>query len=319
MLNRNKSIFRGQKVSYYEHTSGIINTKKPLLKSAILPVFALACLVGIGGFFSYQNVFNKPIQVSQNATPISAVEPASKPEIITEQKTTKPYEDKNLTTSLRSVVARNGGQGEYSIVVRDLNSGRSVNIESSQKMPAGELYKLFLLPSLERKTDAVEWNKWLNGKNNIGNCVKEMVRSVENRCGEAVAKYIDIKTVDGYNKNLGLNSTHIEDIEKSTTTAQDVSEVIYRLQTSQLLSDKGRRTFFDGFYEQKNRKGIPIGCGSTCLVGNKTSEQGDYRYDAAVVTSGKTKYVLVIMSKGSNWQLIGDITKGIDYHMKHVD
>ncbi len=319
MLKRNKSIFRGQKVSYYEHTSGVINTRKPLIKSAIIPVFTLACLIGIGGFFSYQSIFNKPVQVAQNATALSEVKKPNKPEIITEQKTVKPYEDKNLTTNVRSVIARNGGLGEYSVVVRDLKSGRSVNIESSQKMPAGELYKLFLLPSLEKKTDSSEWNKWLNGKSNIGDCVKEMIKSSENRCGEAITKYVDAKTLDSYNKNLGFNSTHTEDITKSTTSASDVSEIIYRLQSSQLLSDKGRRTFFDGFYEQKIRKGIPIGCGSECLVGNKTSEQADYKYDAAVVTSGNSKYVLVIMSKGSNWQLIGDIAKGIDYHMKHIN
>jgi beta-lactamase class A len=203
---------------------------------------------------------------------------------------------------------------KWSVSVRDLNSDRMANVNADDQFEAAGLSNLFLLAPLEGKVGADQWNNRLAGKP-ASTCVEQMLKATDNKCAEAIASYVNWQSIDGTNRGLGFKNTKMESAKSQQTTSRDVSEVLHRLQTGQMLTDKARRVVFDGLYRQKARDGIYKGCGVDCLVGNKTGESDKVRHDAAVVTHGPAKYIVVIMSSGGSWQQIADITQTIDVAM----
>lgn len=167
---------------------------------------------------------------------------------------------------------------------------------------------------LEKKLSADYWKSRL-GNQTINSCVEAMIKKSDNDCANAVGNYAGWKTIDPLNQGLGFTKTKINAKDNQQTTARETADLLYRLQNSQILSDKGRRVFFDAFYEQQHRYGIPAGCGQDCLVGNKTGESNNVKHDAAIVTHGSTQYVVVIMSTGANWAQLADVAHTIDLAM----
>jgi beta-lactamase class A len=199
---------------------------------------------------------------------------------------------------------------KWSVFIRDLNSERMVSINADDRMQSASLYKLFLLPPLENKLPAKNWNSRL-GAHTINDCVTAMIRVSDNLCGEAVGNYVGWQYIDKYNQNVGFTKTKIGSSAQQTT-AREVGDLIYRLQNAQILSDKARRLIFDGLYGQKLRMGIPTGCGEECLVGNKTGEDGPVKHDVAVVTHNSAKYVVVIMSENASWSDVASVAHTVD-------
>lgn len=261
------------------------------------------------GYYQKNNVV-----LSTEAKPVQATELPQLTQEQIDQKSLQAKEDTSLVKTIQEEVDQMPEGSEWEVSLRDLKSGRMANVNSDTSMQAASIYKLFLLAPLEKKINADNWRSVI-GKTSINDCVMAMIKVSDNDCPQSLANYINWKNIDPHNQTLGFKNTKINSKDGQTTTARDVSEMMYRLQNSQILSDKARRLVFDALYEQKSRSGIPAGCGSECLVGNKTGDLDGYRHDAAVVTHGSSKYVLVIMTKNATWGQIADLAGTIDREM----
>lgn len=311
-MKRNKKLYSGPGVRYYEYNSGIVNTKRPVFLAVFLPVLLFFSLVGWGGVYAYNSYQeNRPVLQSNDATAPQVQTVAVAEEEPTAQKAFQAKEDKQLASLIREKVDGMPKNTKWAVSVRDLNSGRMANVNADSKMEAASLYKLFLLAPLEKKISADYWKSSL-GKQSISSCVTAMIQVSDNECANSVGTYTGWKTVDVLNQSLGFTNTTVNTKDGNKTTAREVSELMYRLQNSQLLSDKARRLVFDALYDQKYRDGIPAGCGQECLVGNKTGEIDDVRHDTAVVTHGGAKYIVTIMSTNGSWKQIADIAHTVD-------
>lgn len=310
-MKRNKQLLSGPSVRYYEHTVGIVNKKRSVFLTVFLPVVLVLGLLGGGGLFGY-NYYknNQPVRQSVETPAVVQTLAAAEEEPII-QKAVQAKEDKQLAALVREKVDEMPKNTKWAVSIRDLNSGRMANVNADNKMESASLYKLFLLAPLEKKISADYWKSSL-GKQSISACVTAMIKVSDNDCGNAVGTYTGWKNIDVLNQSLGFVNTKVNTKDGNVTTAREVSELMYRLQNSQLLSDKARRLVFDALYEQKYRSGIAAGCGSECLVGNKTGEIDNVRHDTAVVTHGSTKYVVTIMSTGGSWSQIADIARTVD-------
>lgn len=309
-MKQNKMLFSGPGVRYYEHNSGIVNNRRSVLLTVFLPILIIGAMVsgGLVGYDYYKE--SRPVlQSTEKPTPTQSIAAADEEQ--TSQKSYQAKEDKQLAALIREKVDEMPKNTKWGISVRDLNSGRMANINADSPMQTASLYKLFLLAPLEKKINADYWKSSL-GKQTIGSCVTAMIQVSDNDCGNAVGTYAGWKNVDVLNKSLGFVNTKVNTKDGNVTTPREVSELMYRLQNSQILSDKARRLVFDALYEQKYREGIPKGCGEQCLVGNKTGDIDNVRHDTAVVTHGKARYIVTIMSTNGSWTQIADIARAVD-------
>ncbi len=269
-------------------------------------------LVG-GGIYGFDLYQKRQVLQRADSSPVVA-DIAEKEPAVDPQQPKQATEDKGLADTIQKKLDTMPKNTQWSVSVRDLKSERMANVNADTSTEAASLFKLFLLPSLEKKLSADNWKVKLGGKTTAA-CVEAMIKVSDNDCAVAVGGYINWKSIDDYNRGLGFTATTVNSKTVQTTTSREVSQMLYRLQNSQILSDKARRIVFDALYEQKYRSGIPAGCGQECLVGNKTGENGPVKHDAAVVTHGASQYIVVIMSTNASWAQVADVAHTVDLSM----
>lgn len=312
-MNRNKKVFGRKANQYYSHRIGAYSKQRSLWSLMLLPILSILILGSFGtfGYIYYQKTH---FVLSNETNPVVAEEIPEITQQQVDQKSLQAKEDPGLVKTIQQEIGKMSNSSEWEVSVRDLKSGRMANVNSDEPMLSASMYKLFLLAPLEKKISAEYWKSFV-GSESITDCVMAMITASDNDCSQALGNYINWKNADAHNQTLGFTTTKIGVKDNQITSAREVNDIMYRLQNSQILSDKARRIVFDALYEQKFRSGIPAGCGEGCLVGNKTGDIDGYRHDAAIVTHGQAKYVLVIMTKDATWAQIASLAKSIDVEM----
>ncbi len=314
-MKKNSSSVRGPKVRYFNHRVGTVTVRKPIMRSFVLPVFMTVGMMGgmFYGFGQYQDA--RTAVVRANETKPQVIETVDKKESLNDQKPRQAKEDKKLANAIEKKLDSMPKNTKWAVSVRDLKSDRMANIRADQMVDSGSLYTMFLLSALEKKQPADKWKYKMNVQT-VQDCVMKMINVSDAECSEAIGRNAGWQNINPQNRGLGFNNTSISSATEQKTTARDVSELMYRLQNSQMLSDKARRIVFDALYSQQSREGVPKGCGISCLVANKTSEFNDVKHDSAIVTHGSSQYVVVIMSSGTTWAQVADVAKSIHEEMR---
>lgn len=308
---------KGPKVRYFNHRHGAVSARKPIMRSVVLPVLMTVAMMGGGffGFAEYENARSRVVRANESAQVTQAAEQVEKQEPVQDQKPRQAKEDKDIAKSIKKKIDAMPRNTMWAVSVRDLKSERMANINADEQVQAGQLGTMFVLSALERKQPTERWGYKMNTQT-IESCVINMIKASDTNCAEALGSRADWKNIDPMNKGLGFPSTSVRSDGKHTTTAREVSDLMYRLQNSQLLGDKARRVVFDGLYSQKSNEGVPKACGTNCLVAHKTSDQNELKHDAAIVTQGDRQYVVVIMSTGTTWAQVSDVAKTVHEQMK---
>lgn len=318
MKTKNR-LFSQKKVYYFSYKNGILQkgVNLPVLRVFATSFMAVAVLFVAGynihSFYvgqrsgkSFQQAVAEP-EVSQAETAKDKLRTA----------TTQAEEDKVLASVISEKLTSLPKGQQWSVYVRDLNTNRMASVAADESYDPASFYQLFLLPALENKVSADLWNGWRTRINNkpVSHCVDLMIRASDGVCGEAVGNFVGWDYADQVNQSLGFHKTKLSPDAARQTTAREVGDLMYRLQTSQLLSDKARRNLFDALYAQAHTDGIPAGCGVNCLVANKTGQNDTMHHDVAVVTDGEAKYIVVIMSKGASWQTLAEVERAVNTAM----
>lgn len=219
---------------------------------------------------------------------------------------TKAREDEQLAKDIKSKLKNVPGGHKWSVYVRDLNSDRMASIDADDKREAAGLGNLFTAVALESKTPTKRWTYKVGEGKTIEDCVYDIISFNDDKCQSALGRYADLKNANAVLNGHGFAKTNITP-NKKETTAREMGDLLYRLQSSQVLSDKARRVAFDGLYGSKMREGIASDCNDDCLTANIAGESGSVRHDAAIVTVGDAKYVVVIMTPSASWSQIADV------------
>lgn len=314
-----KSLNSVKKVYYFDHRNGVLKNTTRNKYQILSGVMTLALVFGVG------NIAVNKIQDIRNNKPVPGVYQRQGAAVDTSKKSSEPSdklknaivkarEDEQLAKQVKSKLKNVPGGQKWSVYVRDLNSERMASVNADNSVESAALGNLFMTTALENKYPVNNWG-YKAGKQTVGKCVELMINSADSDCTVAVGKYADLKNANDVTKNLGFKKTTIGDTERKTT-ARETGDLLFRLQNNQLLSDKARRIVFDGLYGQKQREGIPTGCDEQCLIANVTGESGNVRHDAAIVTSGKARYVVVIMTQGATWSQIADVSATVRQAMQ---
>lgn len=307
-MKPNKKLFNRRNNSFYNYKTGAYQKQRSAF-NFVLPIMFLVVLGSLAGT-GYWVLNTKVVNARQDGD-TKTIEKAEQAQNKFGEQSYTVREDEKLAEAILKKTQSMPASTEWAVSVRDLKTGRMANVNSDKIMPSASLYKLFLLAPLEKKLPADNWRIKIN-RFSVNECVIAMLKVSDNDCADALAGYSNWNKIDSINSELGFKNTKINKQNSQTTTTRDVAELMYRLQTSKILSDKGRRTVFDALYEQKYRDGIPAGCGEQCLVANKTGEIDNIKNDAAIVSHSGGQYVVVIMSKNTSWKQVAEVASFVD-------
>lgn len=313
MKNKITALARKNRVYYFNTRHGVLQKKVTswyhLASGMMVLVLAFGVFkVGAIAFDQYnQNRQKAPLSYerAQDAHQQSDSESDEKLKDVP----TKAREDEQLAKDIKDKLKNVPEGHKWSIYVRDLNSDRMASIDADDKREAEGVGNLFSAIALESKTPSYRWTYWAGGST-VQDCMQAMISFNDKDCERSLRWYMDLENANAAIKGHGFEKTNVTpDIKE--TTARELGDLLFRLQNSQVLSDKARRVVFDGLYGSHMREGIAADCNEDCLVANVAGENDAVRNDAAVVTVGDTKYVVVIMTPGASWNQIADVAAHI--------
>lgn len=312
MKTKIRPLGRSKKVYYFKHTNGVLQGKKSRYQAITGMMVCLFIVGGVGAIPMHVLQTRKnvaaPSTLQRQATPIDTSKKTSEQDNL-KNVAMKGREDEQFTKKVKSKLKNVPGGQKWSVYIRDVKSDRMVSINADNSMDASSLSNLLITPPLETKLYSDKWN-YRAGNTTVAKCVEVLIRATDQSCKQSLNSYADLKNATSVMNGLGLKKTSLTDKEQKTS-ARDVGELLFRLQNSQVLSDKGRRIVFDGLYGHKMREGIPASCKNNCLVANITGENNNLRHDAAIITQGNSQYVVVIMTQGASWSQIADVASNI--------
>lgn len=205
--------------------------------------------------------------------------------------------------------------GTFGISLIELSGERRrANYNEDKSFVTASTYKLFVAYSTLKRVDAGVWH-WndvdIATGRNLAACFDDMIVKSDNACAEAMLKKIGYREITNEVHALGLTNTSFVTGDTPQSTAGDEALFLAQLESKQLpLSSESRNRLLDAMKRNVFRQGIPAGANGT--VANKVGFLWGLLHDAAVVYSPNGTYVLVIMTDGSSWGAIADLTREIE-------
>ncbi len=205
--------------------------------------------------------------------------------------------------------------GTFGISLIELGGkSRRATYNENNVFVTASTYKLFVAYSTLRRIDAGAW-RWddaniANGRN-LSTCFDDMIVKSDNECAQELLKRVGYQQATNEAREIGLASTSFISGNTPQSTAADEALFLAQLESGQLpLSGDSRTRFLNALGRNIYRRGIPAGTQST--VANKVGFLWGLLHDAAIVYSPTGTYVLVVMTDGSSWQAIADLTRQIE-------
>lgn len=172
-------------------------------------------------------------------------------------------------------------------------------------------YKLFVAYGTLKRVEAGQWH-WtdqIQGGRDLAKCLDDMIVKSDNPCGEVLLEKIGYTTLTNELRAIGLSKSSFTN-EYPKTTAGDLTTFVGALQSGQLLNPDSTNRLLSLMKRNIYRQGIPAGASGT--VANKVGFLDGLLHDAAIVYSPSGTYVLSIMTDGSSWATIAELTRKIE-------
>ncbi len=199
----------------------------------------------------------------------------------------------------------NDHSGTFGISYAELsNSSRHANYRGDDKFITASTYKLFVAYSVLKRVESGEmlWDE-------VADCFNKMISLSDNVCAEAFLEKIGYAVVTEEINNLGLKNSSFTN-GGPFTTANDLVAFLGTLENGNMFSPLSRERLISALKNNIFREGIAAG--STGLVANKVGFLDNLLHDAAIIYSPKGVYVLTIMTDGSSWNTIADLTRELE-------
>ena len=204
--------------------------------------------------------------------------------------------------------------GVYGVAMIELSGQyRRASYNSDASFTTASTYKLFVAYSSLKRIESGQWH-WsdqiLSGQD-LTSCFNDMIVNSDNVCGEALLKKIGFANITNEAHDIGCEDTSFMGSDAIKTTPNDLALLLAELQTGQILSQQSSRdTLIGAMKGNIYRRGIPSGVSAT--VADKVGFLNSLLHDAAIVYAPTGTYVLVIMTDGSSWANIADLTRQIE-------
>lgn len=191
--------------------------------------------------------------------------------------------------------------------------GLSAQHNGSRQFVTASTYKLFVAFSTLKRVDAGTY-KWsdanIAGGRNLSTCFDDMIVKSDNACAEALIKKIGANDLNADIRSLGLGSTAFKS-SNNVTTANDLANYLTQLEKGTMpIKPESRDKLLGAMKRNVYRQGVPAGASGQ--VADKVGFLWGLLHDATIVYSPKGTYVLVVLTDGSTWANIADLTRKIE-------
>lgn len=205
--------------------------------------------------------------------------------------------------------------GTFGISYIELSGqNRRATYNETKSFVTASTYKLFVAYSTLRRVDSGAWgwdNPNISNGRNLATCFDDMIVKSDNDCAKELLKKIGYQTITDEVKEIGLADTSFVSGNTPHSTAADEALFLAQLELSQLpLSAASRDRLLGVMKRNIYRQGIPAGASGQ--VADKVGFLWGLLHDAAIVYSPSGTYVLVVMTDGSSWRAIADLTREIE-------
>lgn len=203
--------------------------------------------------------------------------------------------------------------GTYGISLVELGGRhRRAVYQDTKVFQTASTYKLFVAYGALKRVEAGTWH-WadqISGGRNLEKCLDDMIVKSDNACGEALLQKIGFRPLTDEMKAIGLssNTSFLKDVPQST--AGDLAVFLGALQSGQLLNPDSTNRLLGLMKRNIFRQGVPAGTSSQ--VANKVGFLNGLLHDAAIIYGPDGPVVLSVMTDGSSWATIADLTRQIE-------
>jgi beta-lactamase class A len=204
--------------------------------------------------------------------------------------------------------------GTYGIALTELSGEfRRAVYNGSESFTTASTYKLFVAYSTLLRIESGEWH-WsdqVQGGRDLTKCFDDMIVVSDNDCAQALLTKIGFTAITDEAHAIGSINTSFLGNDGIKSTPEDIALFLAELQTGQILKKQSDRDILiNAMKRNVYRQGIPSG--ATGVVADKVGFLDALLHDAAIVYSTKGPYVLVIMTDGSSWSNIAELTRQLD-------
>lgn len=202
--------------------------------------------------------------------------------------------------------------GVYGVSYAELSGQhRHAGYNDSRIFETASTYKLFVAYGTLKKIESGEWH-WsdqIQGGRDLTKCFDDMIVLSDNDCAKTLLVKIGYAQLTHELQVIGLSHSSFLNSYIQTTPG-DLVTYLGMLASGQLLNQSSTNTLISAMKRNVYRQGIPSGTSAT--VADKVGFLYALLHDAAIVYSPKGTYALVIMTDGSNWGTIADLTRQIE-------
>lgn len=205
-----------------------------------------------------------------------------------------------------------GRPGSFGVSFAELDGKhRRAAYQDTKVFRTASTYKLYVAYGALKRVESGAW-KWtdmVHGGRNLTKCLDDMIVKSDNPCGEAMLAKIGYRTMTNELSAIGLKkSSFVNTVPE--TTAGDLTAFVGALQAGQLLNPSSTSTLLSAMKRNIYRQGVPAGASGP--VADKVGFLDGLFHDAAIVYSPSGTYALSIMTDGSNWAAIAELTREIE-------
>ncbi|MFZ1382396.1 MAG: serine hydrolase [Scrofimicrobium sp.] len=208
------------------------------------------------------------------------------------------------------------GEGQVGIQVLDLSTGLPVvSLNQSRPFTMASTYKLYVASSMIDAVDsgAASWSDDLIGMT-VDECFNEMIVYSDNDCPEAWLEQTGWENIGSTLGKLGAQETTFEPNGLISTPA-DLARALEVLASPDSMTEDSHQRLFYAMENQVFRDGIPATLDPIGTVADKVGFlEPEELHDAAIVSTPKGEYAIVIMTVYLSWETIAQMTQMIyDY------
>jgi len=227
---------------------------------------------------------------------------------------TRTYSPSNVGLSALMKYYAEAHPGTYGVTLIELSGQyRRASYSGDRSFTTASTYKLFVAYStlLRVESGAWQWTDQIQGGQDLASCFDDMIVNSNNACGEALLAKVGYTAITNEARAIGCVNTTFMGKDGVKTTPDDLALLLALVQTGQVLRQQpSRDRLIDAMKRNVYRQGIPKGV--SAVVADKVGFMDALLHDAAIVYGPTGPYALVIMTDGSSWANIADLTRQIE-------
>lgn len=210
--------------------------------------------------------------------------------------------------------------GKYQVAIRELNGrGREASRNVSQQTVMASTYKTFLayVAYKQNESGALNMGTQISGGKNVEQCIEVMIVNSDNDCAVKLGWHIGWAKADQIIAAAGFEGVLLNNYDQNgklkgdkLVNAREQAKFLAQLAGGSLINQQHTNSLISYMKRQIYRDGIPAGSRGS-VVADKVGFLDSYIHDVGIVYGPKSTYALVIMSEGSSWANIKNLSQAI--------